>query len=170
MCPNLASILQCCRRIGKCISAVCPTCGNSHFCPKAGSYRRYCPYRKDRIRIQRYLCRNPKFSAVTFSVLPAFLLPVVRFSFTMLLLVSILAPHHSINALAKRFDRARSTIRSILRLGDRICSWVTDTGILKLLESWSEFGALFSRAFFPDRLRRRGTNTTPPIPHGKRIS
>ncbi len=170
MCPNLAFILQCCLRIGKSISPVCPICGNSWRCPKAGFYRRYCPYRKERIRIQRYLCRNPKCSIVTFSVLPAFLLPVVSFSFTMMLLLAILAPSHSINALAKRFECSRSAIRYRRQLARSVCSWLTETKIMLAIASWSELCALFSRTFFPGRLRIQGINTTPPIPHCKRFS
>lgn len=162
MCPNLAPILQYCRSIGKRISVVCPICGNSCCCPKAGFYRRYCPYRKKRIRIQRYLCRNPKCSAVTFSVLPAFLLPVVSFSFMMLLLVAILAPSHSINALAKRFGCSRSTIRYRLQLARRVSSWLAEKRLTTAIESWSELCALFSRVFFPGRMRLQGINTTPP--------
>lgn len=160
--PILSSILQCCRRIRKRISVVCPICGNSFSCPKAGSYRRYCPYRNERIRIQRYLCRNPKCSAVTFSLLPAFLLPIVSFSFTMLFLVALLAPSHTINTLAKRFACSRSAIRYRLQLARRVSSWLVEKRLTTAIESWSELCALFSRVFFPGRMRLQGINTTPP--------
>lgn len=165
--PILTSILQWSRTYGNSTPVVCPICGNSLCCPKAGCYKRYCRYRNKQIRVQRYLCRKPECPAVTFSILPPSLFPFVSFGFKVILLITILVPVCSKNSLAKRFDCARSTIRSLFRLGKRIFSWLTETGLLKSAESWSEFCALFSRAIFPRRLRHKGINTTPPMAHGK---
>lgn len=164
MSPNLAPILHFLERLCKLNPIACPFCGLSENCPKTGFYKRYVPGTGSRMRIQRYLCRNPDCPAVTFSVLPPTVLPLLGMTCTMLLLAMALQPHFSVNRIARLFECGRATIRRRLNWGSRLAEWLFASGVMREVPSWAALCSLISRAFFPARNRSRTINTPWPIP------
>ena len=142
----------------------CPHCRSNHFCPKNGTYKRYDPDSSSRkIRIQRYLCRNPDCPAVTFSVLPYRVLPFKQISIFLLWILISLAAITTASSLAKVFDCSRSTIRRRVSWARRFVLWISKDCPISAVSSWCTFCNLIYHAFFPARLQQKPINKAWPF-------
>lgn len=170
MTPNLIEILPQIVKLSKVIEPFCPHCLWDTNCPRFGFYKRYDPVRNGKIRVQRFLCLNPKCPAITFSMLPFRVLPFLRISLFLLWILVIMFRRESVNQLARVFDCSRSTIKRRVAWGKRFIEWITQPGFLAGIPSWAILCDLVFRTFFPRFRPGNSINTTQPISDGKPFS
>lgn len=171
MTPNLREILPYFAELSKPRKPSCPHCLWKEPCPRFGFYKRNDPDQNGRkIKVQRFLCPNPKCEAVSFSVLPFRILPLVRMSVFFLWLLVVMFRQESVNQLARVFDCSRSTIRRRAAWGKHFIAWLSQPGLLAGIHSWAILCDLVYRAFFPKFRLEKCTNTTRPITDGQPIS
>lgn len=171
MAPHLFATLPFFVKLPKSCQATCPHCHWAGPCPRYGFYHRADPSRPwGRIKVQRYLCPNPRCSAVTFSCLPPLVLPIIRMTATLLWLMATLAPSVSVRRLSRLIGCSRSTIRRRVAWADRLGRWLHDLGRPLAVTSWAAFCHLISQAFFPGRWPSQAINTTRPVPGMVRVS
>ncbi len=170
MTPNLIGSLPLFGELSKPKKPVCPHCLWDENCPRFGFYKRYDPAREGKkIRVQRFLCPNPRCHAVSFSILPFRVLPFIRMSIFFLWLLVAMFRRESVNHLARVFDCSRSTIRRRIAWGKRFIDWVFQSGFLAGVSSWPILCDLIYRAFFPRFRPGNSINTTRPIIDGQPI-
>lgn len=169
MTPNLTGILPFFGELSKPRKPFCPHCLWEE-CPRFGFYKRYDPDTEGKkLRVQRFLCPNPRCQAVSFSILPFRVLPFIRISLYLLWLLVVMFRWESVNQLAQVFDCSRSTIRRRIAWGKRFIGWISQPGFLAGIPSWATLCDLIYRAFFPRYRPENSINTTRPIPDGQPI-
>lgn len=100
----------------------CPGCGDRHRHVKHGTYTRYFPDRDEEVRVQRYRCRNPACSRVTFSILPFPCLRYKRHTLSTFGEVVRQAARCSVNELARLYKKGWSAMRRMIRASLQVWS------------------------------------------------
>ena len=149
----------------------CPGCHFSGGYVRHGFYERYLFGSAERVKIQRYLCKNPECETITFSILPHPFLRYVRFPHCFL--SAVLAAHEinhwSIASLARSLKLSRGIVRRIVNRAREMKSWLSDIAkedspwgrpCLAFYKRWTDFTRVFSWAFYPGRYGPIGINTT----------
>ena len=143
-------------------SVFCPGCHAEGGFIRYGFYERYLFDSTERIKIQRYRCKNPFCEVKTFSILPHPFLRYVRFPLCFLL--TLLMVHevnrHSLVSLARRLSLSRGVIRRSVIRAKALKSWLAEIGkedtpwsrpCLAGPKRWTDFLQVFSWAFYPGR-------------------
>jgi len=121
---------------------ICPKCLKKDGLIKNGTYPRYHPDKKQKVVVQKRLCKPCDFS---FSTPPFSLLRLFQFCIEGLFCILILYGQVSVALLASLLDCSRSTIRRrFSRLSKIILDSIACQGI-----SWPGFIDCFSRTLFP---------------------
>ena len=148
----------------------CPCCHRSVCFIKYGFYERYLFNSAERIKVQRYRCKNPRCDLVTYSILPHPFLRYTRFPlcFFTALLSAHETDHRSISSLARCLNLSRGIIRRSLSRAWELRRWLSEVWreesawsqpCLNPRERWTDFIRVFSWAFYPGRYGTFGANT-----------
>ena len=106
----------------------CTGCGEPHRHRPYGFYERYLPDSSEQIKVQRYLCRNPDCSCVTFSILPFPCLRYKRHTLATFAKVAKLAVSHSVGQLARQFKKGWTAMRRMIRASQQVWFCFLDEG------------------------------------------
>jgi len=139
----------------------CYWCSNSTHFIKYGWYWRYAVASRQRIAVQRYLCRRPQCQR-TFSILPHPMLRISRWSLCMLCSILQMAQDKiPLAKIARDLDVSWPTVKRVLAMANRVLSWVelearaepvwAPSPCLHPADLWSDFIAMFAMKFYPAR-------------------
>jgi hypothetical protein len=149
----------------------CPGCHLDGGYVKYGFYERYLFESTERIKVQRYLCKNPGCETVTFSILPHPFLRYVRFPlcFFLALLIAHEVEGRSIASLAKSLNFSCGRVRRAIKRARELKSWLFEINkenmpwsrpCLSPPKRWTDFLRVFSFVFYPGRYGQFEINTT----------
>ncbi len=122
-----------------------------------GTYPRNDPQKDTEIRVQRYLCKSPKCPWLSFSVLPAPILPVIRHAYgDVLSCYCIIQKGMNQAAIVRKLFLGRGVVKRLkifcykfmawLNQEKKVADWGSDP-----LRFWPDFTRDFSQSFFPGR-------------------
>ena len=147
----------------------CRGCYRSTGIVRHGYYERYLFDSNEKIKVQRYLCRNPECGCMTFSILPHPFLRYIRLPlcFLFLLLDIHQSETNSLSSLARQAGLQRPTAKRAVRLALRLQGWLDGLGLwpdgggpcLSPKRRWTDLNRALSWAFFPNRYRRKASHT-----------
>lgn len=139
----------------------CQCCYRSVGIDRHGCYERYLFSSDEKIKVQRYLCRNPECDCLTFSILPHPFLRYIRFPlcFLFLLLAAYEAKRGNFSSLAREAVLSRPVVKRSLSLARRLRDWLDHLGLwpeggrpcLDPRRRWTDFNRALSWAFYPVR-------------------
>ena len=148
----------------------CRVCYRSVGLDRHGYYERYLFGTDEKIKIQRYLCRNPDCTCLTFSILPHPFLRYIRLPlcFLFLLLESYESKTGNLSSLARDAGLSRPVIKRAIGLARRLENWLLEVGLwpsgsrpcLDPKGRWTDFNRALSWAFYPARYGRLVSHTT----------
>ena len=148
----------------------CRGCYRSVGIVRHGCYERYLFDSNEKIRVQRYLCRNPECGCLTFSILPHPFLRYIRLPlcFLFLLLEAYESKMNTISSLAREAGLSRPVVKRAIVLARRLSDWLLHLGLwpnggrpcLDPESRWTDFNRALSWAFFPGRYSVSVSHTT----------
>lgn len=134
----------------------CTHCSTS-LTIRNGTYPRNDPANDTTIKVQRYLCKSPQCPWQSFSILPKFILPVVRHSYG-----TILRCKNMINRAKNQADTAkvlgltRGAAKRLRLFCQKFTAWFSREKAIAGWgpdppQFWPDFTRDFSQSFFPGR-------------------
>jgi len=100
----------------------CSGCGDRYRHRRHGSYERFLPDSEERVKVQRYLCRNLDCPVVTFSILPFPCLRYKRHTLATYGKMAAQAGVSSVKQLARLYRKGWTAMRRMVRTSRQVWS------------------------------------------------